>query len=163
MLANVLLVNKISFSQSAVVLLSKSIHPGLFPASAETCKTKPLFVQKSSKCGKCIIKSLKIGCCLWKDGTLFNNLIEFDFGFKSFKNRLAYNTRNKQNLAFELSKTNWGFFKTVPHCGKDWNTIDLETRNADNLIAFKKSIVKNNLLYIILDILIIYLFIFFDI
>ena len=47
-----------------------------------------------------------------------------------------------KNLAFELSKTNWGLFKTVPHCGKDWNTIDLETRNADNLIAFKKSIVK---------------------
>ena len=145
------------------MLLSKSIHPGLFPASAETCKAKPLFVQKSSKCGKCIIKTLKIDCCLWKDGTLFNNLIEFDFGFKSFKNRLAYNTRNKQNLAFELSKTNWDLFKTVPHCGKDWNTIDLETRNADNLIAFKKLIVKNNLLYIILDILIIYLFIFFDI
>ena len=71
-----------------------------------------------------------------------NNLIGFDFGFKSFKNRHDCYTRNKQNLAFELSKTNWGFFKTVPHCGKDWNTIDLETRNADNLIAFKKSIVK---------------------
>ena len=55
-----------------------------------------------------------------------NNLIEFDFGFKSFKNRDDYNTRNKQYLAFELSKTNWDFFKTVPHCGKDWNTIDLE-------------------------------------
>ena len=26
--------------------------------------------------------------------------------------------------------------------GKDWNTIDLETRNTDNLTAFKKSIVK---------------------
>ena len=64
------------------------------------------------------------------------------FGFKSFKSRHDYNTRNKQNLAFELSKTNWGFFKTVPYCGEDWNTIDLETRNADNLIAFKKSIVK---------------------
>ena len=40
-----------------------------------------------------------------------NNLIEFDFGFKSFKNRHYYNTRDKQNLAFELSKTNWGFSK----------------------------------------------------
>ena len=56
-----------------------------------------------------------------------------------------------------------GVFSKLSHTGKDWNTIDLETRNADNLIAFKKSIVKNNLLYLILDILVIYVFIFFDI
>ena len=55
-----------------------------------------------------------------------------------------------------------GVFSKLSHT-VERNTFDLETRNADNLIAFKKSIVKNNLLYIILDILIIYLFIFFDI
>ena len=72
-----------------------------------------------------LVKKRTIDRCIFVYKCL-KNLIEFDFGFKSFKNRHDYNTRDKQNLAFELSKTNWGFFKTVPHCGKDWNTIDLE-------------------------------------
>ena len=123
-----------------------------------------------------LVKKRTIDRCIFVYKCL-NNLIEFDFGFKSFKNRHYYNTRDKQNLAFELSKTNWGFFKTLPHCRKDgtpstWKPETLTTsfplRN--QLLRFFLSItffyftytfvIFYSLLYIILDILIIYLFIF---
>ena len=123
-----------------------------------------------------LVKKRTIDRCIFVYKCL-NNLIEFDFGFKSFKNRHYYNTRDKQNLAFELSKTNWGFFKTLPQSGKDgtpstWKPETLTTsfplRN--QLLRFFLSItffyftytfvIFHNLLYIILDILIIYLFIF---
>ena len=126
-----------------------------------------------------LVKKRTIDRCIFVYKCL-NNLIEFDFGFKSFKNRDDYNTRNKQYLAFELSKTNWDFFQNCPTLWKGLEHHRLGTRNADNIIALRNQLLRfflniiffyfaytfvifYNLLYIILDILIIYLFVFFDI
>ena len=59
----------------AVTLRWKSIHTGLSPASAENYKTKLLFAQESSTCGQCIIETLEMNCCLWKDKPLANFII----------------------------------------------------------------------------------------
>ena len=87
-----------------------------------------------------LVKKRTIDRCIFVYKCL-NNLIEFDFGFKSFKNRDDYNTRNKQYLAFELSKTNWDFSKlshTVERTGtpSTWNQKRWQHH------CFKKSIVK---------------------
>ena len=51
----------------AVTLRSKSIHSGPSPASAESYKTKLLFVRESSICGQSIIETLEMNCCPSKD------------------------------------------------------------------------------------------------
>jgi hypothetical protein len=75
-----------------------------------------------------------------------NNLIIHDFGFYSLSQVHSYNTRNKDNLSFQRVKTNWGLFRTVPHCSKYWNSLDLETRNIDNFKLFRKKLFLNLIL-----------------
>ena len=67
-----------------------------------------------------------------------NHLINFDFGFYSLSQVLSYNIIYKEYLSFQRVKTNWGLFTTVPHCSKDWSSLDLETRNTGSFILFKK-------------------------
>ena len=71
-----------------------------------------------------------------------NNLISFDFGFYSLSQVHSHNTRYKDNLSFQSVKTNWGLFTTVPHCSKDWNSVDLETRNTGSFNLFKNRLYK---------------------
>ena len=86
----------------AVTLHSESVHPGLWPASAENYKTKLLFVQESSKCSQRIIEILEMNCRLSKDKTFANftvlsachdvKLNNFPFGLPTRLKRTNFNS-----------------------------------------------------------------------
>ena len=86
-----------------------------------------------------LVKKRIIDFCIFVYKCL-HNLINHDFGFYSLSQVHYHNTRHKENVSFESVKTNWGLFKTVPHCSKDWNSLDLDTRNIDSLKSFRNKL-----------------------
>ena len=54
----------------------------------------------------------------------------------------SYNTRNKDMLWLPHVTKNWGKQRVCYHSLKDWNNLDRDTRNAPDLVNFKRSVLS---------------------
>ena len=54
----------------------------------------------------------------------------------------SYNTRNKDMLRLPRVTKNWGKQRVCYHSLKDWNNLDRDTRNAPDLVNFKRSVLS---------------------
>ena len=68
-----------------------------------------------------------------------NNFIDHNFEF-NFSTH-TYNTRNKNNLIYSCSRTNWGTFRTVQHCSRDWNNLNFNIRSIENIAIFERKVI----------------------
>ena len=61
-----------------------------------------------------------------------------NFDCKESRNIHGYNTRHNKNIRKSKSRTNWGQWTTINRSVDDWNTLDVNIREALNLASFKR-------------------------
>ena len=112
-------------SKAAKAILNRDLHSSATQA-LEDLNWLPLYKRRT------IDRCFFVYKCL-------NNFIDhnFDFNFS----RHAYNTRNKNNLIYSCSRTNWGNFRTVPHCSRDWNNLNFNIRSIENIASFERKLI----------------------
>ena len=66
------------------------------------------------------------------NGLTFSNL-----DITAVKETHSYNTRSKTNLRLPRVKRNWGKQRLAYHAGNDWNSLNENIRNSENILQFK--------------------------
>ena len=71
--------------------------------------------------------------------TMVYKCLSNSFDFKlTFNNMIhSYDTRNKNNLHLSRIRTNWGKQRFSFRAAKDWNSLDIKTRELPSLSRFK--------------------------
>ncbi len=72
------------------------------------------------------------------NGLTFSNL-----DTTAVKETHSYNTRSKNNLRLPKVKRNWGKQRLAYHAGNDWNSLNENIRNSENILQFKISFGKH--------------------
>ena len=57
----------------------------------------------------------------------------------------SHNTQRQQDLHFPRVRTNWGKQRFVYHAVNEWDNLNLEQRQSNNLSFFKNSIASSKL------------------
>ena len=71
------------------------------------------------------------------NGLTFSNL-----DITAVKETHSYNTRSKNNLRLPKVKRNWGKQRLAYPAGNDWNSLNENIRNSENILQFKISFGK---------------------
>ncbi len=103
---------------ACIILDLPSHHSGT--DALQQLSWKPLEIRRSQHCAIFMYK-----CA--------NNLFLHDFNLQEDKDFHNYNTRSKDKVCKNRSKTNWGLMSTVKKSADDWNYLDELTRKAPNL------------------------------
>ena len=72
------------------------------------------------------------------NGLTFSNL-----DITAVKETHSYNTRSKNNLRLPKVQRNWGKQRLAYHAGNDWNSLNENIRNSENILQFKISFGKH--------------------
>ena len=71
-----------------------------------------------------------------------NGLMDHSMELLAHRDIHSYNTRNKDMLRLPHVTKNWGKQRVCYHSLKDWNNLDRDTRNAPDLVNFKRSVLS---------------------
>ena len=74
---------------------------------------------------------------------MFKGLTFFDLYITAVKETHSYNTRSKNNLRLPKVKRNWGKQRLAYHAGNEWNSLNENIRNSENILQFKISFGKH--------------------
>ena len=69
-----------------------------------------------------------------------NGLMDHSMNILTNSDIHNYNTRNKDMLRLPSVTRNWGKQRVCHHSLKDWNKLERETRNAPNIVTFKRNL-----------------------